>query len=511
MNDRYSEDNLEKFLRKHLDGHTEEPSENLWQKIEAGIPTSHPAPWFVRYKFYAAAAIFVLGLAVQHVYFHSKIIALQSQIGQLQQQNSGSPAEIIPADTLYLAKKAQEIATKTLPEGVTGVSNPLSVLPSASTNFYPTSGRELENKRPPSESKTNTRENQSNLPSESVNGEPIATLDPVKKTTELTQATGTFNNPGQEIPAFTDSIKENEEFSHLPGLSLPKYAFSNKNIVLPVFLVPSELITPVKTHRFSIGAVAMPIRVKQDISVDEGKIKFPGPDRKRIRPATEATGYRAGLIATAALSKNLGITTGILYRYQTQENIHRTRLEVQDGDHHLLPHGGPDDLEFNYTAYDGGGLSEVELRVQPSSSHSTNFPPDRPVPFDLTVQHTQAYIEVPIGLQYAYRFGRWQPFARAGVQLGFLTHEESGIKNLRLKTTDFEIIPDSRPSIQTQPTNPINASLWASAGFQWSLTKQLGISVEGWYTQQIGKEQVSRESTRKELTLGGGLGIHYHF
>lgn len=77
MKEKYSRDPLEEYFRKTLDQHEATPPQDLWNRIESGLPSPStlPAqPWWAPYRFWlllgAVTGFFVLAFLLPDSLLH---------------------------------------------------------------------------------------------------------------------------------------------------------------------------------------------------------------------------------------------------------------------------------------------------------------------------------------------------------------------------------------------------------------------------------------------------------
>ncbi|MBK8564054.1 MAG: hypothetical protein IPN76_12125 [Saprospiraceae bacterium] len=497
MKDDLHKDKLEEFLRKSLEGHSEDPAGDLWSKIAANIdtpvadmPSAAPSRLTPRLRVLrswwpaVAAAAVVTGLLVgQHLYFSGKIEklnqALEQNASQLKElaQKRISEQQTLPIEEATEGQIAPQSVTTTEPElPSNGPQN--TIQPDQPANQ---AGPIINPANQFSQEKKQVHGTDGTVPPTSiVNAQNVVKNagNPVENTaqaneTKQVQVAHPANAPVEEAVVAKQSDTPSTWGRKLTPITMPIPTAPSVASIIPASLQQDS--------RYMVGLQMMPMftkakaaRVKKH-EPDQGP--FPPKDDKSFTTDDEKSikSGMAGVVFETNLSPRLRFGTGFGYRSLDIETTHKICFEYGDG---KPVHGPHDERDYAYELNTATG--SVQMLVSASSTVSPSSLSDTTkVEASVKTSERLAFASVPFYANYSFGNGRLRVLAKAGLVLNFLLDSDFNLDRIE-RPADGKFQFDRRESRHGSPTQlqTITASYLAGIGLEYQLSKSLSLRAE---------------------------------
>ncbi len=525
MEENLHNDKLEEFLKRSLDGHSEDPPGDLWSKIAANLeppvtmPT--PAPTGLKVRFLqnwwavAAAAAVMAGLLIgQHFYFNNKIEQLSkeleqnnTQLEQLEQRKltETNPVEIsAPAETTEPAptQSADKQSSLAGQGGVAGANTAQKAGTSANATAHLPKGKgqhnAVGNRQPPMDSPKQSAGSvaqQQHEELEKSTGSPVPIES--KITIESEQVVASNNADLQKI--WLKRLAPLEQAT----LNMPTVAG-----VLP--------IDPLKSSgKFTVGVNAMPMVSKGKINSVKrdgpGGSGFPG-DRKTFDLEMETTGqaWMAGVSFEAAVSPRLRIGTGLNYQTSNYEATHDVSLRFDDRRHNPGPPGNEHEHDFQYYLNTAVGSVEIEVRAD-SDDPAQNIPDDEKIEAEVSTSQRLSYVSIPFYANYSLGKGRLRALAKGGIMLNFLQDNEFTVGTIKSLNNRFDFRQKERQMGRPSDLQSVTVDYIAGVGLEYRMNQTLSLRLEPTVIGSLTSLHNNPRIESSEISAGLNVGMTYSF
>ncbi len=495
------EDNLEGFLKKSFEGYREDPPDELWASIEAGLPDPvRPVNSFkTPFRFAAAAAAVLLVLLVAQQLRHVRQEASWlSGSGSAPTYSADAPAHTpsrkgalptladapIPGSAAPTAPPSEPAKTDTAPARQAGRPQPkdppMTVSGSGparqAPHTVPPDGGEI----PP------TR--QADHPQESV-----------AEVHDIPDLPAVAPTPARMIPASLASLAIRPCASRFPEATL---------------WLPAGGIRPIPTPKGTIGWQTALLSASEQIrKVFPARIPpIPGQAGKIFNDNRAATGTQlaTGLTLTLPIHRRVSFGSGLLYRRTDIRSTHQAIFRFQD----RTPPGGSghntQEHVFTYDLNTATGALEMDVRVSAEDAIA-DIPEDEELKLQVVTHRQDRHLSIPLLLRYGRPFGRMEWSATAGVLLNSRLSSDYGSPeitsdNPRFKARAGKVLPnkyDHRKSLTTH--------YYLATGVTFRMGRTLSLAVEPILVGSIGNQQRAPFIEATTFQAGLSTGLQYAF
>lgn len=354
MEKKIHDDRLDEFVKNSFEDYAENPSFDMWDRVEGQLPTpsEHKPFWFVlrsyRWQIAAAAVIILLSsrlVCVQYYYEEKLRVAAGQKDATVAQE---APLTLQPPGN---ALPLQPSADKS----IAASENPVPALPvESSTNSYPNSPVN-----------TSTAEkgggNTSTTPTATVQHPAIQAPDAFN-----TASTIVTNSPDANATPVAASSALPVKINNLQLLDLrmPLLLFSRTDH-------PNAVDAPVKKFREPSGWY-LGLAVTPHLVVEKThRPGRPGLGMMRQRYANQQERPQASADVSIRIGKKINtrfaLESGIGYQQMTRNATHHPRFEYREGNL-IQPSGSAESRSFDYDLNTYGGSALVSLRTEVSGS-----------------------------------------------------------------------------------------------------------------------------------------------
>lgn len=506
MEENLHNDKLEEFLKRSLDGHSEDPPGDLWSKIAANleppvtVPT--PAPTALKVRFLqhwwavAAAAAVVSGLFIgQHFYFSNKIEQLSkeleqnnTQLEQLEQRKltDTNPVEInAPAEATEPAS-ANQINRQSSSAGQGSVAGTKK---GASANV----ANQLMKVNEPF--------------SEDGNGQQH--IEQQTKANELVQLQATKLEAQAPAEAVQDRVSDHADLQKmwLKRLAPLEQAASTNHTVAAV-----PPIDPLKNSgKFKVGVNAMPMVSRGNIKAvkHDGQMQFP---RKSFdqKVNTTAQAWMAGMAVEAAMTPRLSVGTGINYQTVDYEATHELSLRFDDRRHNPGHPGNEREHDFQYYLNTAAGSVEIEVRAD-SDDPAQSIPDNEMIAAEVSTSQRLSYLSIPFYANYSLGKGRLRALAKGGIMLNFLQDNEFTVGTIKSLNNRFDFRQKEQQRGRPNDLQSVTVDYIAGVGLEYRMNQTMSLRLEPTVIGSLTSLHNNPRIESSEISAGLNVGMTYSF
>jgi hypothetical protein len=480
--------NLDDFVQKSFEQYEEEPSDFMWDRIDAALPDAPvqrvPALWFRQYRWQLAAAIAILLLVSRLVcvqfYYEEKIRALSQPVASETASSSGSQSTNAPASSAADSENTPLANSQTTPRnaaaGATKKPQPARFTPDHTTS------------RSPEKSSANL---------------------------------STGNSPvGSNQPQLPEHALETTEDAALPTISATNVApvTALDALTHPISPVDFKNVTPsphsvdAPIRKFNepsgwyIGlSIAPHLVVEKPVSNDR-----PGPGfRRRFAAQQEhpqpsaAVMFRLGKRVTRRLS----LETGIGFQALTRSASHRPRFEYQEGN--LNSGAGMDARTFEYDLNTYSGAASIQMNTELRSSDAPAAS-DRVSALVRTKEHIQL-VQVPLLAVYRLGQNRLKAVLKVGATGTFIAKNELEVDAFSLENNKLRFRNTDAYSVTLNRPKDFILGYQVSAGLEYWLGRQVSLSVAPAFSGDFPRNSAALGQLPGHTTFGLQAGVQWWF
>ncbi|MFN0174998.1 MAG: hypothetical protein ACKVU0_10155 [Saprospiraceae bacterium] len=509
MEENIHDDKLDDYVRKSFEGHEEDPSPDMWSRVEgdllphAAVPT--PRAIYLRYGWQALAATAILilfsMLVCEHLYYEEKLRALtENPVKEFESKDNanGQAIQEIPNPPLP-TQSSRQLNTGTTGSGAPNSTNQQgpAALPgvqevaegsstiqdlekseaTAGNLFYP---------RPENAVAINTR-----------NENDKKDLFPSFIGTEKSEAP--LLQPIVESNALNQNIPKPIDITHVPILP---YVLECPNPILPSLAKIS--IEPVReTSGWYVG-----LQTSLFTNIEKTRTLNPRPGRLAFNSKQKNEGSTTiwWLKTGKKLSEQFSLESGIGYQNTTRTATHTPRFRFGDGSIQ-----GPSSTKriFHYDLSTQEGTAEVSLRMEVTNGSPVSD--NEPVTLSITTSERTEMLRIPLLAAYRFGGGRFQGQLKAGLLGNFVVKNELDISARVSQNARFQ--PVSGKDGYTVRLNRPKFFLgyWLSAGAEFRLNRHISVLAESALVGDFPRNDQYDRRLPERFLFGLNVGANYYF
>ncbi len=533
MKDDLHNDRLEEFLRKSLEGHSEDPPADLWSKIAgnleppvADLPSAAPTQLTPRLRVLrqwwavAAAAAVMTGLLIgQHFYFNGKIEhlnkALEQNATQLKELEQKRLVEQQPQTTLQMeAAIESQAAAQNL---TTAESELPSNVLQGKTQYDQPAKQKREIKKSANQNykeKKQVNNTEDNAPPTSIanaQNEEKSAGNPVENTAQANETKQVQKEPAT-APMEEAVVAKQPDMPRTWGrkllqLEMPELKAPTAKSIIPAIAMQGS-------NHVSVGLQAMPMITSLKIQ-DIKDNRHGGPHGKRPKAFSpdSAKAYQSwmtGLVLETNLSPRLSIGTGVSYRAVSHESTHTICLDFEDRERGPGP-ANQHEHDFQYFLNTAAGTVEMAVRAE-SDDPAFTISEDEKVEATLRTSEHLAFASVPLYANYSFGKGRLRVLAKAGLVFNFLLDSGFEVQDIDApQNSRFRF--DRRKPQRGAPSDlqTLTASYMAGLGLEYQLSKSLSLRAEPTVMGSLTSLHNNPFIESSEFSAGLNVGVMYGF
>ena len=494
------DDRLDDYVKKSFDDYEENPSPDMWDRIEGGgIPVAEvSAPVrhsFSAYRWQIAAAVVILLLISRLVcvqfYYEDKLRAISEQqlkALSIDNKNTSEQPAILENTTINTSETSSQpgkIANNHAP----ATSQILTDIKLESTN---NATLELAN--------TNNKAEKGSITLEAL------IIENTGITTALPSSEQLIPNNITSLEPAVPEVIQLQKLADFQTLSLKEPLLSFDRTVHP-----NLVEAPIKKFRSASGWYAG-LSITPHLIVE----KTVSPSRPIPNPRRLFANKQEGLQVSANVSVRVGkkissrfaLESGLGFQSLTRKATHLARFEYRDG-HTIQNPGGPDSRSFDYDLNTYGGSASVSLRTEVSGSDVPSA--NEHVGALISSKESIQLLQVPLLGVARFGHGRTQAVIKAGLVGNYFVKNQIELNafvfenhKLRLRSTDGFSVELNRPQ-------HFVFDYQLAAGLEFRATKNLSLAVVPAFTGDFKRNDPQLGKLPGHNTFGVNLGANWWF
>ena len=517
--DNNNNDHLDRFLHKAFDNFSANPSDQLWDKISAGItpaPPVRPSGIAVKPLYLALAAATILLLFVaQHYYFHSKLEQIQTQLEQ--QQMAASPAAPSNATPISTDNTAPLPPSSQIPNTTTPINTP-SITPSQTPITTPSYAHSTTPTYPQQRQRSITPKE--TLPITPAFNPPTdlaqTTNQPLTPSTSLPNdapKSDVDNNPLTPSTPTAKNTVATALISYFPSGKLPTKLYpSEKKEKIQLINLPYTRIKPQQST--AVGLHAMMANSYMSVkATPPDHPGFPGDHDKLFvdESTTKGTLLATGITVERTLNRHWSLCSGLDYTHHTINKSIRPQLRFDDrDDNHNNPGHDPHEHDFTYSIGTGAGTYEIDVEVR-ETDPTVNIQPEENISFTIQTEEKIQLISMPLQVKYRLTQRNWNFFLAGGLRANTVINKEEAITGFSCDNQLLEL--KGQPSVGRPPKNikrAVTLDYTASVGLEYRIGNT-GFSVASVLGAPLIKPIKDDKLSVSNYWAGVNVGAQYYF
>ena len=511
MEENIHDDKLDDYVRKSFEEHEEDPSLDMWSRVEADLlpPTviQSPRATYLRYGWKAVAAMVILALfstlVCEHLYYEEKLRVLSATPAG--EQNVSPKTKASEAPKHSVTQPNQNTQTIALSP------------PQATADPLPSDFR----KTPTQTSEQSFKEGWSVSRTTTSNTEPTILEQKEEKWGTSLAKTQLPQQPRAE-PTMSDLVAgiNTSAFPSLQSIDLTTAAPAlPKNLELTC--LPTEIHW---LERPGLIMLARPLIPKQPFREPSGwyvglqtsllanRERKRTPNARPSRPAFASKQENASVTTIwwlktgKKLSTKVSLETGIGYQKTVRSASHTPELRFGDGIH--LGMGTRRSFNYDLNTYEG--TAEVNLRVE-LTNPGTQPPDNEPISLKINTEQRIEMLRIPLLAKYKFGTKRLHCNVKAGLMGNIALKNELDISTRVSQNPRFQPVAGSDGYTLQLNQKKFFLGYWLSAGAEFKLSQHLSLLFEptlmGDFTR---KDQYSHRLPQQFLS-GLNVGANYYF
>lgn len=493
MEKKLPDDNLEEFLRNSFNQYKENPTDQVWDRIDNSLHTvSIARTSYFKKLFYPIAATLLLSSLTYLIYTNRALknkldaaLSLQHEIVttpvgsetvQTDLSNTEKINELNTSEDDYLNKVNEENKI----EAGSQSTEPKNVEILKPDGFTQKIKSNLEDPDRSEKSsiltKTNTEKNNetvSGLISKQDNGSFKKSNGSKLKRNQILKTNKTINagpeNSGQskgdrriknsiDLLAHTDrtTISETDESQEIAVTKEVANSPTRADILVSNLPFKNKEINHTKANfRFStaypyytnplpvLGIGADEVSLSAGTIYESGKIENErGKDFRGSNEFRTNNSWQVGLTLNKGISKNLYFSAGLGFKHF--DIINDISQSISFGNRRPKPGGMPFEHEFPFKLQCSAGSSDIVIRTE-QLDQRVSYTDNQPIELKIQTEIELNYLTIPVGLQY--RFLKNKFFAGAGLGLNIDILARSSASNPEVKLLNNILKPIEQPQL----------------------------------------------------------------
>lgn len=506
MDNNLHDDKLDDYVRKSFEDYEEEPSSEMWSRVEedllpvAEVPTLQVG--FRRFGWQAMAAAVILlllsTLVCEHLYYEEKLRVMSDYPANTLKPNAEVPGRDQPSNPGKAAPKSSgSLATPTQSSAMqsTGYSGerPLGnateeVKPTPPGRSVPMDGK---NAATPAK-KQLTKE--LSAPEKKVESTPVA----LQNGSDADFGPSLANEAQELIQGMPDI----QDLANLP-VHTSTLTFSK------VRSAPVQISMPIKPLRETSGWY-VGVQMTALNTIEKSHSPRPRPGRPAFDSQQEGSDFSSlwWFRTGKKLNAHFSLETGIGYQQTTRTATHTPRFRFGDGMQQGPPFGSPRTFSYDLSTY--GGTAEVSLRME-ETTPGTPPTDDEPVSLNIKTSEHAAIVRIPVLMGYQFGHGRWHGQIKAGLIGNFLVKHELDLaarvsQHARLQPVSGK----DGYTVRLEPGR-FHLGYWLSAGAEFKVNSQLGLVAEPSLASDFPRNDQYSRRLPDRFSLGLNVGANYYF
>lgn len=524
-------DHLDDYVRDSFDGYEENPSSDMWDRIDGALSgekpekkpvtpftwlrLSHSAGW----RLAAASVIFLLVsmLLLGRHYYERRIQDLEA-VAARNNITSGSSPEISAAKTETTGSSSANNTSNTVQqhsaeELLAVATNPISVQKTKT-------GKSIEKAVGPTDQYAATLKPARNTISQekTINNQQNRTSnDDVALHHANNQATSNPTNNNLQQPTLENIAAETapvlaytrpEALEPVPYPVLTVSSIQEKALATPA----TVLIQPVQSRIQTNSGWYIGLAVAPGITTEKAKLPTASPIRPRLTSTPERETYVVDywLKAGKKAKNKLGFETGIGFRELDRTATHTPRFRFREGTHQP-GNPGAQNYDFSYDLDSYGGSSEVTVRMSQVDTGVT-IPDDTPLSLTITTRQKTQLLQIPLLARYDLGYKNWDFNVKAGLVGKYFLKNDLEIAAENSQGSPLQIRQgQASQRLDVQQPGALFLGYQVSAGIEWRPSAKWGIALEPTFAADFERENAQGRKLPRQSAFTLNTGINYYF
>ncbi|MCS6929287.1 MAG: hypothetical protein NZM43_07320 [Saprospiraceae bacterium] len=513
MKEKYSRDPLEEYFRKTLDQHEATPPQDLWNRIESGLPSPStlPAqPWWAPYRFWlllgAVTGFFVLAFLLPDSLLHYWGAVSPQDSSALNEEGLSSDAwKRSSTPKQVLADSLLSTSSSPAPLFIPSVKDRV-----ATSRHWPSSPDDTAREKKKATFLHSTpRKNALSPTSKRQLDAPAAEQSiPVQLSNEEEDTAGYVKHVSEES-ASAEVVDEEIQRSLLSFIPVKPSTLPRSKIAADPRL-PLPYVRPGRLPKgWSVGLYAASVFTPATTQLPRGGI---GPKRLPfvVQSQPPQAAWEGGVRIQKRLGIHWGLEGGISYSEHVRTTAFSSRFRFGDG-RHIMDGGHPHSRRgYDHYLSTPGGSGAVELRMEPSN-HTDVVQPGEMIQLKAQVSEYVAFLRIPVLASYAIGSGRLFGTARVGLVAEFSLRNDLEISSIISENARVRLVPGFKPGLQWTPARTLSVGYWLSAGATYRWSRRMSISAEPTLTRQLARQDIQGRSLPNPASFGVNVGLLYHW
>jgi len=479
MEEKIPEDKLERFLLSSLKQYGDSPSPEVWDRIEAGLRTApvgvyRRLPWMVGTA--AAGLLAVLCIAVvllvrSNQELKAELRKVQSLVPESKMHDRNEKNTINTGTRTHNGEEHNDL--KAPKEGnKADASGPVQELDTLSGSNYQ-KALLLEKNQMKGVAGSEKRR-------ALKKGEKISEPPAVKDQTAIAANEAPILKVDSQPGSSEEQIKQVENWAVPPQIQagslvrndLGELKREAQSLMSQQVHSPISAATIPARSRISIGFLGGPLS-------ESGTIKpirpFDPRDTEQAKSEYHAmNSWQAGLELEKVLGPSWSITGGLSYKHFEFVQEIDQKLAFRNREQHH-PGRPPLQHDFRYRMQGPAGAAEFEINSEQLDSRAT-IDDSELIQVNIVNRTALNYLSIPVTAGYHLHFGRWQAFAKAGIQSDLLIHRDAQDPEVRISHPQLAL-KNNKPRANSQPVNAIGFNGLVQAGVKYRLGSRWGLQL----------------------------------
>lgn len=493
MEKKLPDDNLEEFLRNSFNQYKENPTDQVWDRIDNSLHTvSIVRTSYFKKLFYPIAATLLLSSLTYLIYTNRALknkldaaLSLQHEIvttpvgsetGQTDLTNTEKINELNTSEDDYLDKVNEENKIEAGSQSTEPKNVEILILDGLTQKIKSNLEDPDQSEKSSILTKTNTEKNNetvSGLISKQDNGSFKKSYGSQLKRNQILKTNKTINagpeNSGQsrgdrkiknsiDLLAHTNPTYLSETDQSQEIAETKEVANLLSRAVILVSNLPfknTEIIHTKDNFRFStaypyytnplpvLGIAADEVSLSAGTIYESGKIENErGKDFRGSNKFRTNNSWQVGLTLNKGISKNLYFSAGLAFKHF--DIINNISQSISFGNRRPKPGGMPFEHDFPFRLQCSAGSSDIVIRTE-QLDQRVSYTDNQPIELKIQTEIELNYLTIPVGLQY--RFLKNKFFAGAGLGLNIDILARSSASNPEVKLLNNILKPIEQPQL----------------------------------------------------------------
>ena len=530
MENNYNQDKFEDFLKKTLKNYEENPSDALWDKIDASAAWQKPP---ANRSVFSKKIIFITSVAAVSMLAIGLFMLQQSKtIAQLQTDLATQKTNLERVETEQKSSENKSESIKITPNSVEKISiqpiekTTVEQLAFAADMAKKSSVQSTMLNNSNFNAVTNYKNNiEKNI--RSTDAKPTASNSNTVVNEQIieTKKDNFFNNQ-----LTINNLEQNETPKNLEIIA-PEKAAERKNEIINFLqkINNTDIVnTDKKSLELDIQKIIHPVsqvfkRQNWYVGVQSqiGDRYFDKKDSGRHhqnnqvenRPDDMGSFFSYGVTIGKNIGKRWSLESGLeLLNFQHLAS-NNPKLNFREphgnGPHGGGGHGDDDDFEdISYNIASSAGDAKVTIRVNQTDT-SVQLPKNTPIDIQVVTQESERKLSIPLTAKYRFAVGQFHFFTLAGLSLDCSISRNLNVSAAQSNSNFFETNHREKTEVVFSSNQPFAASYRLGLGVEWKFARNYSLEFIANRREDLLRFDAANTSRRGSQIMSAGLSLKY--